>query len=93
MCNYCVGGKPFCPNCDDVETVIFSDRLFCFSGKFDYGTEESCGNAVEDRGGSVKKSVTTDLDYLVVGINGSTRYKHNGRGTKIVKAQENKDKG
>lgn len=68
--------------------VIFLDRVFVFTGRFQFGTRERCEQAVLDHGGWIPESneVTHAVDYLVVGTRGSERWKHRGWGSKIESA-------
>jgi NAD-dependent DNA ligase len=93
MCNLCGDVKWYCPYCDEVETVTFSGRSFCFSGHFNYGTKNACEKAVKEQGGSVRTSVTNDLNYLVVGGKKKhPNYRYDTHGNKINEAQDNQHK-
>jgi hypothetical protein len=50
----------------EVEVKI-AERIFCFTGQFDFGLKESLEAETEDRGGDTRASVTKVVDYLVVG--------------------------
>ena len=78
-------GSPF----DDPAPVIdFADKTFMFTGKFDFGDRSACQAAVEARGGRAPetKTITTDIDYLVIGTAGSKAWKMGAYGNKIEKA-------
>jgi len=66
--------------------VRFSGRAFLFTGKFDFGDRKACKQAVEAKGGTSAKSVTSSLDYLVVGTKGSPTWKKGRYGAKIERA-------
>ncbi len=68
--------------------VIFEDRVFIFTGGFEFGTRERCEKAVRERGGLVPRieEVSHLIDYVVVGAKGSARWKHEGYGAKIEAA-------
>lgn len=68
--------------------VVFRDRVFCFTGRFAYGTRIRCEQAVVERAGLVLDSgpVTHVVDYLVVGAKGSDRWKWGDYGAKIEAA-------
>lgn len=71
---------------DDVPRVEIPGATFCLTGEFVYGPREVCAVAIEKRGGTVSKSVTKKLRYLVVGGLGSPEWKHGSFGTKIEQA-------
>lgn len=73
-------------------TVLFESRSFCFTGKMFFGPRKTCELEVEERGGYAVDNVTRDLDYLVIGLVGSTDWKHSTYGNKIEKAIEYKSK-
>ena len=68
--------------------IEFAGRTFAFTGKFDFGTRKECQEAITKRGGTApaKVSINADLDYLVIGTQGSPSYKRGSYGTKIEKA-------
>jgi hypothetical protein len=68
--------------------VEFNGRSFIFTGKFSYGTRKSCQSAVTDRGGYApsQKYVSPEIDYLVIGAEGSKVWKRGSYGNKIEAA-------
>lgn len=78
---------------DWVTEVQFSDRRFCLTGDFCFGTRASCEEAITARGGVMAGGVSKKLDYLVVGGLGSSEWKHGSFGTKIEKAMQLKQAG
>lgn len=68
--------------------VIFEDRAFLFTGKFGFGTRELCARVLRSRGGLVPEAdyVAHTIDYLVVGNEGSHRWKRGAYGSKIETA-------
>ena len=68
--------------------VEFSGRSFIFTGKFSYGTRKTCQLAVTERGGYApsKKFVSREIDYLVIGAEGSKVWKRGSYGNKIERA-------
>lgn len=68
--------------------VQFEGRSFMFIGNFDYGSRTACQAAVTDRGGKAPstKTVTTEIDYLVIGAKGSATWKRGAYGNKIQAA-------
>jgi DNA polymerase III epsilon subunit-like protein len=75
--------------------VYFQDRVFLFTGKMKWGTRPDAERLVAGRGGSVSKSktVSSSIDYLVLGEDleaGWTKLLHGG---KLVQAFLKKLKG
>ena len=52
--------------CDQPPQILFRDRAFLFTGKFQFGTRSKCREAVVARGGRWQKSMTRAVDCLVV---------------------------
>ena len=78
-------GSPY----DDPQPEIqFEGRIFMFTGKFEYGSRKDCQVAVMERGGIAPKkaSVSSGVDYLIVGSEGSKAWKGGNFGTKIASA-------
>ena len=80
------------PLCCPAPPVRFLKRRFCFSGKFNFGSRETCETAVLTRGGSVG-TVTNQTDFLVVGDYATESWKHSNLGDKILKAVEFRENG
>jgi len=66
--------------------IIFTDHSFCFTGKFDFGPRKVCEGLVKEKSGIVAKGILQDLDYLVIGTQGSPTWKRGKYGSKIEKA-------
>jgi NAD-dependent DNA ligase len=79
------GGAPFD---DPAPSIDFAGHSFMFTGKFEFGTRKACQNAVTERGGSApsQKSVSREIDYLVIGSGGSKAWKRGSYGNKIEAA-------
>ncbi len=75
---------------DDIEVA---DNSFCFTGKFFFGSRESCKTATKQMGGLPKERVTNTLDYLVVGSLASPFWTNSHFGTKIKRVMEMRDDG
>ncbi|MCI5228043.1 MAG: hypothetical protein D3918_15670 [Candidatus Electrothrix sp. AX2] len=72
---------------DNPQPVInFLDSTFAFTGKFDFGARRECQNAVVGLGGVASNKINGNLNYLVIGTQGSPCYKRGAYGTKIEKA-------
>jgi hypothetical protein len=78
-------GSPF----DSPQPIVdFQKRSFIFTGKFAFGSREACQAAVTERGGLApsQKSISYDINYLVVGVEGSKAWKRGSYGNKIEAA-------
>lgn len=73
--------------------IEFEGRTFCFTGVFATGTRKHCCQLTAQRGAEVQDSVTTDLDYLVIGAIATRDWRHSSYGNKILKAVDYKAKG
>lgn len=73
--------------------IYFDSRIFCFTGKFVYGTRKECESEVVCRGGLVKSSPTRDTHYVVIGAVGSRDWIHSSFGRKIENAVSIRDEG
>jgi hypothetical protein len=71
--------------------VEFTEREFCFTGKFLSGTRRWCFTEVEKRGG-IARDRPNACHYLVLGELGSRDWAHSSHGRKIEAAMERKQK-
>lgn len=76
-----------------VPEIIFTQRSFCFTGVFEFGSRAHCQSAITNRGGIAAPSITKKLHYLVIGNIGSEVWKHSSFGAKIAKAVDYRDSG
>lgn len=81
------------PLTSPVPEISFKGKTFCFTGKFAFGQRKDCEKAVADAGGIPKGSVTSSLDYLVVGLMGNEDWAHSTFGRKIQQAIDFNTKG
>lgn len=77
----------------DLLFIEFKDKTFCLTGKFSsaIGNRKAIEDIIEEKGGHSKKTVTHDLDYLVIGELGNDDWKHSVSGNKIEKAMRYRD--
>lgn len=77
----------------DLLSVEFKDKIFCLTGIFAsaIGNRKAIEDIIEEKGGKAKKTVTYDLDYLVIGELGNDDWKHSTSGNKIEKAMKYRD--
>jgi len=77
----------------DLLSIVFKDKFFCLTGKFSsaIGNRKAIEDIIEEKGGHTKKTVTQDLDYLVIGEFGNDDWKHSTSGNKIEKAMRYRD--
>lgn len=75
-------------------SIIFTQKSFLFTGNLTFGSRSKAQSKVIELGGNCLKSLTMDIDYLVVGSLGSEDYKYSRFGAKIEKAiKYNREKG
>jgi NAD-dependent DNA ligase len=77
----------------DSPVVSFDDYLFCFTGESEHDTREEMKTLAEDRGAKVVESVSPQLNYLVVSVNGNPCWAYANYGRKIEKAMELRRQG
>lgn len=66
--------------------IIFQDKAFCFTGKFNFGTRKDCVNEVTKRGASFIDDITHKTDFLVIGSIINPSWAHSSFGRKIESA-------
>jgi len=68
--------------------IEFMAKVFVFTGKFDFGSRKDCQSAVIEHGGEAPstKSVSSATDYLVIGAQGSPKWRKGSYGNKIQAA-------
>ncbi|NKI17412.1 hypothetical protein HCU74_08280 [Spongiibacter sp. KMU-166] len=73
--------------------IIFSDRHFSLTGKFEIGGRSTCEQWIIDLGGKLQKVPTQATHYLVIGAIGSRDWAHSSFGRKIEKAVALRESG
>ncbi|MBL6692145.1 MAG: BRCT domain-containing protein [Pseudomonadales bacterium] len=73
--------------------VDFSDKEFCLTGKFVFGSVEDCEETIVEVGGQVGESPSGDTDYLVIGEFCSPEWEHTTFGRAIERAVELQQEG
>lgn len=81
------------PFCSPKPEVKFKDKNFLFTGTFVYGIRKNCQKLVLELEGQVSKSVTKNLDYLVIGSYVTDSWIHETFGRKIEKAVKYREEG
>jgi NAD-dependent DNA ligase len=68
--------------------INFQNKVFMFTGKFMFGDRAICQATVESLGGSAPdtKTITSQIDYLVIGTAGSRGWRMGEYGNKIERA-------
>lgn len=74
-------------------SIIFVNNQFLFTGTCVYGTRKACQAVIENLGGINAKSVTKELNYLVLGTYVTDSWIHESYGRKIEKAMHYRDAG
>src|SRR5206468_2191822 len=70
---------------DFPKLVTISGSIFCFTGKFRFGSRQKCREAVVSNGGTWIESPTGSTDFLVVATNGENTSPHS---TKVSKCMD-----
>lgn len=78
---------------DDDPSIYFRNMLFCFTGRFFYGTRAACERVILNLGGMAVDSIGKKLDYLVIGALIEPSWVHTTYGRKIEAAMKHKDAG
>jgi NAD-dependent DNA ligase len=78
---------------EEPDSLIIRGSTFCLTGAFVMGTRDKCEQIIIQLGGTPAKSVTKDLDYLVIGALASRDWVATSHGRKIEKAMHYKEKG
>ncbi len=72
---------------NQVSSIDFWDKSFCFTGIFAFGRRQDCEEHTMAWGAFIHKRCVIGTDYVVVGSIASPNWKHGDYGTKIEKAQ------
>ena len=75
---------------DDFE---LENKAICLTGNFELGEKNTVEHLITDKGGIIKKSVSSKTDYVIVGALGSPDWTCSNYGSKIKKAKELQEKG
>lgn len=73
--------------------LVWSERVFVFTGIMAYGPRKDCESLVEDKGGIIGSGINRKTNYLVIGSSGNEQWRHSSYGTKIMKAVELRESG
>lgn len=68
--------------------IRFPGQVFCITGDSPRGPRSLLEDAIAQRGGEVRKSVSKQLDFLIVGGEGSDMWAFAAYGRKVEKAME-----
>jgi NAD-dependent DNA ligase len=81
------------PTCSPAPSIEYNGSSFLFTGTCAFGTRKKCQSVIESMGGINAKSVTKNLDYLVLGTYVTDSWIHESFGRKIEKAMQYRDSG
>lgn len=70
----------------DTPIIVFTQRVFCFTGEFLAGTRNNCRKITEQLGASTVNNMTMKVNYLVIGTINSPAWVHESYGHKIAYA-------
>ena len=79
--------------CAVAPDIVFDGHLFCFTGDSERASRDEMTTMVLDRGGQVRSSVSSKLNYLVVGSYGNPCWTYSCYGRKIEKAIQLRQQG
>jgi len=74
--------------CDIVDEFAHTDKTYCFTGKFLYGTRKRCEQTARELGAEATSRVTRQVDILVIGTLTSRDWRFDNYGRKIESALE-----
>lgn len=74
-------------------SIDFKNKFVCLSGEFDLGSKKQVEEMLVMKGASIAKSVTGNLDILILGQAGSAAWKYGNYGSKYEKARQLNEKG
>jgi len=78
---------------DEIIEFYHQNKKICFTGKFVCGTRKVCEQSVKEKGAVIAKSITADLDVLIVGTIASRDWRFSSHGRKIEKVLDLRKKG
>lgn len=81
------------PLCNPKPNLFFTDKVYCFTGKFYAGSRSWCEKQVQARGGLTASGISKKIDYLVIGELGNDSWLHSTHGLKIIQAVELRTNG
>jgi predicted RNA-binding Zn-ribbon protein involved in translation (DUF1610 family) len=81
------------PITDPAPAIVFEDREFVLTGKFECGPRKQVEAEIKLRGGRCADSVTLRTHYLVIGSLSSRDWRNTAWGNKIEKAAEYASRG
>jgi len=81
------------PLCRPVPTIEWTGHLYVFTGKFAFGTRDTCEREVERRGGACTSSVSGRTTFVVIGTFASRDWATTSYGRKIQAAVELRERG
>jgi len=81
---------PLCRPAPDLE---FAGKSYCLTGKFASGSRAQVEAIIKGLGATTSKNPIKTVDYLVVGVVGSSDWIHSTHGRKIERAVELKEEG
>ena len=74
-------------------TISLADKIVCLTGEFTYGSKADVAEIIDKLGGEIAGGVTSKINVLVVGGEGSDNWSFGNYGTKVKKALELNSKG
>ncbi len=85
--------KPISGLCAMCPEIAFDNRLFCFTGTSERATRSQLAAVVERQGGRFSRSLTKDVDYLIIGGAGNKAWAFACYGRKVEQAVQHRKQG
>lgn len=85
--------KPLSGICAACPEVSFPEKFFCFTGSSRRMSRKELAELVESKGGAFSPRVTIELNYLVVGADGSPAWAFACYGRKVEQAMQYRKQG
>lgn len=71
---------------DENHEIVFENMVFCLTGKFVFAKRDICKALIISLGGEISDSISSKVNYVVVGSLGSPEWKNGSFGDKIKNA-------
>lgn len=77
----------------EIKKIDYCGKSICLSGEFNFGSKKQVEEYLVEKGAMIAKSVTSNLDVLILGEAGSAAWKYGNYGSKYEKARQLNSKG
>ncbi|MDP8173650.1 BRCT domain-containing protein [Pasteurella skyensis] len=77
---------------DKVGAIDFTNKVVCFTGKFQYGSRKKCSELAKQQGARVVDDWSFKVDFMIIGNLSSNQWMYQNYGRKIEWAKEAQQK-